>query len=295
MTATRSAPGLAAFALMVLFCLTWGFQQITIKAAMPEMPPLFQSGLRSLLALAALWGWAALRGMALWRADDTVRPGLLAGVLFALEFALIYYGLAWTSASRMIVFLYTGPCLTVLGLHACVPGERMRGIQFAGLGLAFAGIVIAFADGRGGHWLGDLCGLLAAVAWAATTVVIRGSALARITATRVLAYQLAVSAVLLLALAGVTGEARVGSVGPTLVLSLLYQGLIVAFLSYLGWFWLLNRYQAGRLMVFSFLTPLFGVAFGIGLLGDPLTPAFLGAIAAVLAGIVLVNWPGRPA
>jgi len=65
--------------------------------------------------------------------------------------------------------------------------------------------------------------------------------------------------------------------------------VIVAFASYLAWFWLLTRYLAGRLAVFSFLAPLFGVVFGVMILGEPMTPWFAAAALLVGAGIVLVN------
>ena len=78
-------------------------------------------------------------------------------------------------------------------------------------------------------------------------------------------------------------------VTPVVVASLVFQFVIVAFASYLAWFWLLTRYLASRLSVFSFLTPLFGVAAGVILLGEPVTVAFLGAAALVGAGIFLVN------
>ena len=76
-------------------------------------------------------------------------------------------------------------------------------------------------------------------------------------------------------------------------MSLAYQAVIVAFVSYLMWFWLLTRYIASRLSVFSFLTPLFGVTFGVLLLGDSFSLRFLMAAALVLIGIALVNAPAR--
>jgi len=69
--------------------------------------------------------------------------------------------------------------------------------------------------------------------------------------------------------------------------------LIVAFISYLAWFWLLTRFLAGRLLVFSFLTPLFGVWFGMTLMGDQPSLHFFIAAAMVVGGIVLVNLPAR--
>lgn len=297
----RTLPGASAFALMILLCTIWGFQQITIKIAIAGVSPLLQSGLRSLVGLALLTLWARWRGLPLFGRDGTLRMGLFVGALFALEFAFIYAGLAHTTASRMVIFLYTAPCFTVLGLHWFVPSERLAWRHFAGIALAFAGLTAGFL-GEGGTgastFLGDLLGLLGAIGWAATTVLIRTSGLARISATKVLWYQLAVSAALLLPLSplvGETGFALPAALSAPVLLSLVYQGAIVAFASYLAWFWLLQTYLVGRLVVFSFLTPLFGVAFGVLLLGDPLTPSFLFAAGCVAAGILLVNLPQRPA
>lgn len=288
----RKPPGLAAFLLMVLLCATWGFQQVAIKTAASAVGLVLQAGIRSAIALLLLLVWAHWRRLPLAQSDGTLHSGLLAGLLFALEFAFIYLGLAYTSASRMIVFLYTAPCLTVLGLHCLVAGETMRWRHAGGVTLAFAGIVLAFADSSGAPpdaWMGDVLGVLAAVGWAATTVLIRATQLARISATKVLFYQLAVSAALLLPLGLLVGESSTAGLTLPVLAALAYQGIIVAFASYLTWFWLLTRYLAGRLIVFSFLAPLFGVAFGVLLLNEPLTPGFTLAAACVTVGIVLVN------
>lgn len=292
----RLAPGPAAFALMVLLCAVWGFQQVAIKIASAGVGPILQVGLRSLIAGVLVFAWIRLRGQTLGSRDGSLTPGLVAGLLFALEFLCIFIGLGHTSASRMIVFLYTAPCFTVLGLHFFVAGERIGLRHLGGVVLAFGGIALAFGDeSRSGYWLGDALGLLAAILWAATTVVIRGSALARVSAGKVLLYQLGVSALVTLPLAALAGEGLPSAAALTVpvLLALAYQALIVAFASYLAWFWLLTRFLASRLMVFSFLTPLFGVAFGVALLGERLSLLFGLAAALVVAGILLVNAPAR--
>jgi drug/metabolite transporter (DMT)-like permease len=286
-------------------CAIWGFQQVAIKSTNAALPPLFQAGLRSTIAALLVWGWARSRGTPLFRDDGTLTAGLLAGILFAAEFVCIFLGLTLTSASRMAVFLYTAPCFTALGLHWFVDGERMRRIQWIGIVVAFAGIALAFADGflhgatASGSSLaavaGDALGVLAGVAWAATTVVVRATRLAQSSASKTLFYQLTVSAVVLLVMALALGEAHVDTVTPLAVASLAYQAVVVAFVSYLVWFWLLTRYVASRLSVFSFLTPLFGVTFGVLLLGESFSLRFLMAAALVLTGIALVNAPGKRA
>ncbi|RFU47521.1 DMT family transporter [Paraburkholderia sp. DHOC27] len=300
----RRAPDSFAILIMIGLCAIWGFQQVAIKSTNAALPPVFQAGLRSALATLLVWAWAWTRGTPLFRNDGTLGPGLLAGVLFAAEFVCIFLGLTLTSASRMAVFLYTAPCFTALGLHWFVEGERLRRVQWAGIVVAFAGMTLAFADGftrvhTSAHGsalasvAGDALGVLGGIAWAATTVVVRGSRLAQTSASKTLFYQLAVSAVLLLALAAALGQIKVDTVTPVAIVSLGYQAVVVAFVSYLTWFWLLTRYIASRLSVFSFLTPLFGVTFGVLLLGESFSVRFLLAALMVLTGIALVNAPAR--
>jgi drug/metabolite transporter (DMT)-like permease len=283
--------------MMVVLCMCWGFQQITIKVAAAGISPIMQAGLRSIIATALLLAWAQLRRIPLFRRDGTLAGGLVAGVLFAGEFVFIYAGLAYTAASRMVVFIYLAPCLTALGLQWFVPGERLNASQWTGVVLAFLGVALAFADGfsmaSGSTLVGDAFGVIAAALWAATTVLVRATRLTSASATKTLFYQLGASALVLPLVSLAVGESGVTALTPIVVSSLVYQSVIVAFASYLVWFWLLTRYLAGRLAVFSFLTPLFGVAFGVVLLSEPLSAAFLGAAMLVGVGIVLVNRPTR--
>ena len=293
MTSTRLPLDGRAYATLLACTMLWGLQQVAIKLALPSVSPLTQAAIRSILAAALLLGWAQYRRIALFGRDGTLAAGTLAGLLFGAEFCFIYAGLAHTSASRMVVFVYLAPVLTALGLAVFVPGERLAPLQWAGVLLAFAGLATAFADGfgvaRGATLLGDAFGVAAAALWAATTVLIRGSALARVAAEKTLLYQLAVSALLLPLAAWAVGEPGVVRLDALAAGSLLFQGVAVAFASYLAWFWLLTRYYAGRLAVFSFLAPMFGVAFGVLLLGERLSPTFALAAALIGAGITMVN------
>ena len=290
----RVAPGAGAFALMVLLCAVWGFQQVAMKIATAEISPIMQAALRSGLGAVLVFAWARWRGVVLFGRDGSLRPGLLAGMLFGLEFVFIFVGVERTTVSRIVVFLYTAPCFTVLGLHFFVPGERMAWRQWAGVMLAFAGLVLAFIDkASGGDVLGDFFGVLAAMFWAATTVLIRATSLARVTATKVLLYQLVVSAAVMFPLSWLVGERGIAVLSAPTLWAMAYQIVIVAFVSYLAWFWLLTRYLAGRLLVFSFLTPLFGVGFGMVLMFDQPSLHFILAAAMVVGGIVMVNMPSR--
>ncbi len=297
MSPARKPADALAVSMMIALCMCWGFNQITIKVAAAGISPIMQAGLRSIIATVLLLVWARLRGIPLLRRDGTLAGGMAAGALFAAEFVFIYAGLAYTAASRMVVFIYLAPCLTALGLQWFVPGERLNAGQWAGVALAFLGVALAFADGfstaRGSSLIGDAFGVIAATLWAATTVLIRSTRLSSASATKTLFYQLGISALALPLASLAAGEPGIIALTPKVVASLAYQSVIVAFASYLAWFWLLTRYLAGRLAVFSFLTPLFGVAFGVMILSEPISAAFLGAALLVGAGIFLVNKPAK--
>jgi drug/metabolite transporter (DMT)-like permease len=89
------------------------------------------------------------------------------------------------------------------------------------------------------------------------------------------------------------GEPGIIDLSRVVLASLFYQSVIVAFASYLAWFWLLTRYLAARLSVFAFLTPLLGVVAGVVVLGEALRPTFVIAVALVGSGIYLVNKSSR--
>jgi drug/metabolite transporter (DMT)-like permease len=287
---------LAAAATAIL-CASWGFQQVTIKIANSAISPAFQSGLRSLGALALLLGWCGVRRIPLFAPDGTLIVGLVAGALFAAEFALIYWSLVFTEVARSIIFLYTAPFFVALGAHVFIPGERLRGLQVTGLLCAFVGVLLALSDGlslpSARAIIGDGMMLSAAVLWAATTVLIKGSALARIDPAKTLAYQLAVSGFALTALAPLFGEKGITALSLPIVAAMLYQTLAVAFASYLAWFGLMRTYPASTLSAFTFLTPVFAVLFGAVLLGERVSAMLIAALVFVACGIWLVNRPRK--
>jgi drug/metabolite transporter (DMT)-like permease len=280
---------------LVACCFLWGLNQVAAKAALPEIPALWQAAARSLAASLLVWLWARWRGIALFERDGTLPAGLLAGLLFAAEFACIFFGLELTTASRMVVFLYLSPFVVALGMPFIARSERLSGLQMVGLTIAFAGVAWAFAEGftkpaaGDRQWLGDALGLLAATLWGATTLAIRGSRLTSASAEKTLLYQLAVSGVVLAGAALASGTPMPTRLSGLAWSALLFQIVIVTFASYLVWFWLVRTYPATRLAAFTMLTPIFGLLMGALLLSEPITPRLLIALGAVAGGIFLVN------
>ncbi len=301
MTERRTQLDATALLCILLCCVLWGINQSAAKAALPEVPPLTQAALRSLGAALLVLAWSRWRGIPLFERDGTLTGGLLAGALFAAEFAMIFWGLQHTHASRMIVFIYLSPFVVALGMPWIARSERLRPTQWAGLVVAFGGVALAFSEGFRApaagplQWLGDAMGLLAALLWGATTLAIRATRLASAPAEKTLFYQLAVSAVLLGTAAPLMGESWPQRWSTLALGSLFFQIVIITFASYLLWFWLIRHYPATRLSSFTLLTPVAGLVAGMVLLGEPATPLLLAALVAVGSGIWLVNRPAAKA
>jgi drug/metabolite transporter (DMT)-like permease len=296
--AVRSSPGrpldAVATAAMIVLCLSWGLNQVAIKLALPDIPPLTQGAVRSLGALPVVLVMARLRGARLTARDGTLAVGAIAGALFGFEFLLIYRGLVWTTASRGVVFLYTGPVFIALGARIFLH-ERLSPLQWGGLALSFLGILVAMGvpdpTVDASTLMGDALLIGGGALWAATTLLIKGSALARAPTEKTTCYQLAMSALLLAVGAALFGEHMTRPPGPIALGWLAYQTFWVLGITFTVWFALVVRYSASRLSAVSFLTPLFGVAAGHFIMGDPLTPTFAVAVILVVVGLVLVNRP----
>jgi drug/metabolite transporter (DMT)-like permease len=292
---TRQALDGKAMGIMILLCMLWGVQQSHLKAVMDEISPMLLIALRSGISAILVTLLMYYRQERMHLAQNW-KPGLIVGLLFALEFVFVAEGVRYTAASHMIVLVYTAPIFVALGMHWLFPAERLSAVQWIGVLLAFVGIGVTFlghdspSTGSNTLW-GDFLGLLSGLAWGLTTLVVRGSSLANAPATETLQYQLVVTFVLLLIVALVTGQAEFRST-PVVWASLAFQGILVSFVSFLIWFALLRRYMAAQLGIFSFLTPLFGVLFGVLLLNESLELHFIAGASMVLLGLVVVSGYG---
>ncbi len=290
---TRPLDSFAA-ALTLLLCVVWGFNQVIAKAGLPEIGPIAQTGVRSAIGVACVVVYATLTKRRIFRLDGTEAAGALAGLLFALEFMALFELLRWTTAARSVLFLYAAPFFVALGTVVVLKAERPRPLQWAGLTLAFLGVAFGLL-GRapGGGWVGDALALTAAALWGATTVIIKATPLRRADPLKVLLYQIAAAALIAPFAMLAFGEPAPGPLSAGTIALLLWQGVVVVGLSYATWFWLLGRYFAPQLSAFTFVSPLVGVFAGWLVFGEAVTPGFAVAIALVVAGVGMVNWPRK--
>jgi drug/metabolite transporter (DMT)-like permease len=289
--ATRRAPDAKAISLVLLLCVVWGFQQVAMKGVALDVLPIMQLTIRFALAAVFFAAWVILAEGRRAFSDGSLPSGLLLGFMFSLEFLLVGQALRYTTAAHTIVFLYSAPIFTAMGLQLH-PEERLSRLQWLGIAIAFVGIAIAFLGFSTTPSMemlrGDGLALLGGAFWGFSNVVLRRGQVSHAAAYKTVFYQLGTATILLGGFAIATGQTHV-TLNPLSIASLAYQTLIIAVASYLIWFWLLRTYQTSRLMLMSFVTPLFGVLFGAVLMKDVIDAHFAMGALLVVAGVLVIN------
>lgn len=280
---------------MLALTLSWGLNGVLVKLSNAGFNPVFMTVARSALAAVAVYLWCRWRGIRLWDRDGTLPAGLLAGVLFGAEFVLIFFAYDFTTVARGTIIMNTMPFMMLVAAHFLL-GEHLTLRRVGGLVVAFLGLILVFSDKlslpSAEALKGDFMMLGAAVLWAATTLVIRCSALAKVSAEKTLLYQLAVSTVFALPLVPLGGP-LLREVGWVPVLSFLVQALYVVAFTFVVWFWLMRRYPTSGLSSFTVLSPVFGVIGGAVFLGEPLSWRIVAALVLIGIGLYVVNSPSR--
>ena len=284
-------------AVLLSFSLLMGLNQVMIKLVNAGLQPVFQAGLRSAFAFLPVLAFALLARRRLSLTDGSLWPGVLCGTFFAVEFMLLFQSVEYTSVARVSVFFYTMPFWVAAGAHFMIPGERLTRVRASGLVLAASGVVLALLRNEspaGEHALfGDLLALTGAMFWAGIVFLARLTKLSRSSPEMQLLYQLAVSAVILLAAAPLFGP-LIRDMTPALAGIFAFQVIAVVCFGFLAWFWVLKIYPASDMASYSFLAPVFGVLFSWLILGEEISWSVIAALALVAAGIYLVNRRARP-
>ncbi len=293
----RDAMDAKATAIILVLCFLWGGNQVAIKLSNAGVAPIFGAAVRSVVAGALVALWALARGRSLVLRERTLGDGLAVGAIFGMEFSLLYVGLTYTTASHSSLLLNTSPFFVALGAHRLLPGEPLTGRKLLGMVLAFGGVLTTLWDSLSApspqQIKGDLLVLGAGVLWAANSLYVKVRVRDRMTPSQMLFYQLAFSAVLLGAVSLLFEPRLIWLRTPGVLGGMLYQAVIVAFASYLVWFWLIQVYPVSLVSAYTFFSPVFGVGLGAWLLGEPLTAKLLLGAALVAGGMVLVNLPAN--
>ena len=278
---------------LITFSFLMGLNQVLIKLVNAGLAPVFQAGLRSACALVPVLAFALITRKRLSFSDGSLGPGIFCGLLFSMEFLLLFSALEYTAVNRASVLFYTMPVWVAVAAHFLIPGERLSLRRVLGLLMAVVGVAVALLD-EPPAWtanalLGDIMCLTGAMFWAGIALTARTTNLSRSTPEMQLIYQLVVSAPVLMLAAPFFGD-LVREVTPSILGIFAFQVIVVVSIGFLTWFSVLRIYPASDMTSFSFLAPLFGVISAWAILGEQITLSIVIALALVGGGIALVSW-----
>jgi drug/metabolite transporter (DMT)-like permease len=282
---------------LIILTLIWGFNTPAIKYSNQGVSPVFTSALRSVIASICGIIYCMRKKERLFHTDIMLFHGFMVGLLFGLEFACIYFGMLYTDAARSVIFVYLSPFVVAVGAHFFLKGDRLTSLKILGLALAFTGIVLVFGGrprtAKPTMLIGDVLEIMAAFFWGATTLYIKKFMAEKVHPINTFLYQLFFSIPILFVVSFILEPKWIYRIDPCIVGIILYQSVIVAFISYFIWFKLIHNYSVSRLSAFTFFTPIFGVLFSILFLGEEFTFSLKVGLPMVSMGIFFVNWKRR--
>lgn len=278
---------------LISFSILLGLNQALIKLVNAGFSPLFQSGLRSVCAFPIVLLIALIWRRRLSITDGSLPWGILNGLLFCAEFALLFIALDYTTVARVSLFFYVMPVWVATAAHFLIPGEPLNRNKVVGLGLALAGIALALSgdlgDAPDDAWIGDLLALVGGMFWASITLLTRLK-LQTVSSEMNLLYQLGVSALILTALALMVGS-PIREPDLTILMVFAFQVVAIVSVGFLVWFWVLSVYPVSNMASYSLLAPIFGVFFGWAIFDDPVTPMLALSLFMAGIGIYIINRP----
>ena len=293
---TKDRIDMQGFLIILLLTILWGLNYPAVKVSNTGLSPVFTTFLRSVIATFFGVIYCLVVKQPLFHRGILLFHGAMVGILFGLEFVFLYFGLLYTNAARAAIFVYLAPFVVAIGAHLFLK-ERLNGLKISGLILAFLGIFLVFKGKPTGYnklmLIGDLCEIMAAILWGATTIYIKKYLAQRVHPINTFLYQLAFSIPIILVGALLLEDTWIKELTMPVISSLFYQSVIIAFASYLAWFKLIHTYPVASLSVFTFLTPIFGVFSGVIFMKDQLTTGLLLGLIVVCIGIYLTNYQKR--
>lgn len=279
----------------ILICAMWGGNSPAIKIALEGVPPLALAGIRFFLGALTVLVWVLIARIPLKPTGKELRLLLSLLALFVLQIYLLHSGTRFTLAAHSGVLMSTNPFFITLFAHFFVAGDRLNGFKVAGLVLSFSGIVLIFGEGlfnsATDYLFGDALVLLSGLLLGARQVYTK-TLTQNIHPARLLFWQAALSVPVFFALSAIFERGANIELNTRIVSAILFQGMAVAGLGFIFWTILLRRFNASRLGVFGFVSPISGVIVSYYLLGEPVSNALIFGVILVGLGILVVNLRG---
>ncbi|MDA0833763.1 MAG: DMT family transporter [Planctomycetota bacterium] len=288
----------AIFWTMVTVAL-WGGTPVAIRYSLETLPPVHVAGLRFVFAAVFMLGWCRFEGCDLKLVTGQTKPVIITGVLLFAQISMFHWGIALSNSSHATVFINTFIFWVAIIEHSILRTQRLSWLNFSGLFIAALGVgavlittqpveeVVQYdvASLRGDILL-LLSGFVLGVKIVYTKIAVR-----TVEPGKLIFWHDIVGVILFYGCSFLfeTQPALKDFTLPAM-LGILYHGVVVSGFCFAVQAWLLKRHAASHVSVYSFATPLFGIALAVMFRGDPLSDWLLIAGACVALGIYLVQW-----
>ena len=289
---TRQPLSARAGALALLLSTLWAGNPVANKAGLDDAGPMRLGWLRFAIGgvVVLIYAVATRQSFKVLRHEWV--PLALLGTLFTVQLAFMNIGQDFSTAGHAVVVTSTFPLWTGVFAHFFVPGDRMSRSRTLGTLVAYSGVIAVFykgfADSSSDFLVGDLLLLGSAVLLGGRQVYL--SQLGQGIAQHKLLISQAVFGVTAFVIASLIFESDEAFVVTTrLVIALLYTGVLIAGLGFIGQTWLLKRYLPSRVTVISLSQPIFGVLFSWWILGESVGGELYIGAALVVVGSALAQ------
>ncbi|OAI53766.1 hypothetical protein AYO47_04130 [Planctomyces sp. SCGC AG-212-M04] len=291
----------AATVLSLTTAFLWGGTAVSNQFAVDQLPPLMVGGIRFLLAGLFMLPWCLFEKAPIRFTREQLRPVLIMSVLLFVQIGTFNIGCKWSTSSHASLFVNTYIFWVAAVEHFLWRTIRLGfrailGLAIAGTGVALLVLSTAKPEAAASSGLdkptlvGDLVLLFSGLILA-VKVLYTKEAVRHIAPGTVILWHDFLGAGLFFIASALSEPAPTAWPNSPAIYALLYGGLVVSGFCFAAHAWQLRTYGASQISVFSFTTPVFGVALGVLLRGDALSPWLLVCGLAVAIGITLVNLP----
>ena len=284
-----------AASFLIIFSILLGLNQVMVKLVNEGMHPVFQVALRSTFAIFPILIYCYILKKKIIINNGSLIPGIIAGILFAIEFIFLFTALDYSTVTRVSLIFYTMPVWLTLAAHFLIENDKLNLNKILGLIIALVGLFLAVYEPTTGYdisqFYGDAYSLLASLCWAIIAIMLKTTRLSNATPETQLLYQLVVSGIILLPLSMQLND-YVRNIDLDLILIFSFQVIVIMCMGFIGWLWIMSRYSASSTSSFAFLTPIFGVLFGWLIMDAPINEQIYLSLFFTCLGIYLINKRG---
>ncbi len=282
-------------ALGLLTVALWGSNPTATKIGIAGVAPLQYAMLRATLASGfyiltlLVVGRNFIAALRKLRFTDYVMLGVVGLLQTTVFFYALAVGVSYVPAGIAAVLVNTQPLFTVF-LSVTIFKERLS--LKAGLGIVVAFLCIPLVVIPQLHGDANAKGfiilIIGAIAWSASILIFKRSVPRNLNPFFVAILQLWFGTTVLTLLTGIFSKINFSTIPPITEWSLLYTATLGTCIPYTLWFFLLRRFQASYISTYTFLIPVFGLGFGVVLLGERLSPIQMLGVSGVIAGVMMV-------